>query len=56
MFGGCLSPPLGRAVDLLPCGRQAIEKRAEVISGPRRGLAAAIAYGYEFLLQTTLKN
>ena len=50
MFGGCLSPPLGRAVNILPRGRQAIEKRAEVVSSPCRRLAVAIAYSGELLL------
>ena len=51
MFGGCLSPPLGRAVSILPCGGQTIEKRAEVVSGPRWRLAVAIAYRGELLLR-----
>lgn len=43
------SPPLGRAVNILPRGPQAIEKRAEVVAACRR-LAMAIAYSGELLL------
>ena len=37
-------------VNILPRGRQAIEKRAEVVSSPCRRLAVAIAYRGELLL------
>src|SRR5712692_7848569 len=51
VFGGCLSPPLGRTVNVLPRRRQTIEKRAEVVGGPRWRLAVTIAYRGERLLR-----
>ncbi len=51
MFGGCLSPPLGRAVDILPRGGQTIEKRGEVFAGPRWWLTVAVAYRCQLLLR-----
>src|SRR6516165_10990605 len=50
VFGGRLSPPPGRAVNVLPRGSQAIEKHAEVVSGPGWRLAMAITYSSELLL------
>src|SRR5262249_37884966 len=51
VLGGCLSPPLGRAVNVLPRGRQTIKKCAEVVSGPGWRLAMAITYSSELLLR-----
>ena len=50
VVGGGLSPPPGRAVNLLPRRGKPIEKRAEVVRQARRGLAAGIAGG-QFLLR-----
>jgi hypothetical protein len=51
VLGGGLSPPSGRAVNLLPCSRQTIEKRAEIFAGARRRLIAVVASGGQLLLR-----
>src|SRR5690348_6447092 len=53
VLSGCLSPPLGRGVNVLPCGGQAIKKRAEVVSSPRWWLAIAITCGGQLLLRVS---
>ena len=50
MLDGCLSPPSGRAVKILPRRREPIEKRGEVLAGARRRLAVAVREGRQLVL------
>ena len=53
VFGGCLSPPLGRAVNVLPRSREPIKKRAEIVSGSCWRLSMTITYRGELLLRVS---
>jgi len=50
-WSGCLSPPLGRAINLPPRDRETIKKHAGIVSGPRWRFAMSITYGGEILLR-----